>query len=102
MGEQTDSKSNIVKDASIEKQDDNIKLLETVDSVDMPELEVVQEPQTTFQDYPEELIKDVIQVDKSIKKVPQESDNEQKYLVEVPITPIEEPRTEMLPKKEVS
>ena len=50
--------------ASIDKGDSTTKIIEKSQSVDIPELEVVQGPQATFDDYPKELIKDVIKVDK--------------------------------------
>ena len=54
-----------------ENKYESVQDIDKVDSVDIPELEVVQQPpQTTFEDYPEELIKDVIQVDKTTSVQP--------------------------------
>ena len=52
--------------------------LQKKDSIDIPELEVVQQPpQATFEDYPEELIKDVIQVHKTSSIQPKNTSTDQ-------------------------
>merc|ERR1712141_407613 len=54
-----------------ENKYESVQDIDKVYSVDIPELEVVQQPpQTTFEDYPEELIKNVIQVDKTTSVQP--------------------------------
>ena len=61
-----------------ENKYESVQDIDKVDSVDIPELEVVQQPpQTTFEDYPEELIKDVIQVDKTTSVQPKITPNGQ-------------------------
>merc|ERR1712228_775787 len=57
-------KVNEIAAASIDKGDFTTKIIEKSQSVDIPELEVVQGPQATFEEYSKELIQDVIQVDK--------------------------------------
>merc|ERR1712203_371697 len=60
-----------------ENKYESVQYIDKVDSVDIPELEVVQQPpQTTFEDYPEELIKDVIQVDKTTSVQPKITPND--------------------------
>ena len=56
--------ANIIKGVSIHKEDSKTNIIEKSQSVDIPELELVQGPQATFDDYPKELIQDIIHVDK--------------------------------------
>ena len=61
-----------------ENKYESVQDIGKVDSVDIPELEVVQQPpQATFEDYPEELIKDVIQVDKTSSIQPKNTSTDQ-------------------------
>lgn len=67
LDKQKDLKSKIDADVGVvDEIDTSSKKTEIVETDDIPALEVVPEPQATFKEYPEELIKDAIKIDKPV------------------------------------
>ena len=67
LDKQKDLKSKIDADVGVvDEIDTSSKKTEIVETDDIPALEVVPEPQATFEEYPEELIKDAIKIDKPV------------------------------------